>query len=225
MGSGDFDINTTVYSSINNTVYLLAGLSSQYEAGKTFTTSATLNWGRKPLCPFTNIPIQSYSVDGLVDHIVSTTLNPNVPSSPTVRTDAPGVKLPEFESTLNSLFEKNLITNAYYRQVKGILTALKNNSDYEQLLYSFIFNGYFWDGVPSISFEDLSTEFYSENIANGLEYPIFGSGKDDIANGAINLQKSVNNTKKSIKKNTTGVFLSLLDQSDPSKLQDTYVSD
>lgn len=218
MGSGDIDINKTVYSSINNTIYLRVGLTSHYQAGSTFTTSSTLNWGRKPLCPFYEEEVEStskyteYNYDESGGYLIKPE---NVSVQPKLTTlvrevTTKDVNINDFKNNLEQLFQNNLITNAYYRQVKGILTAYEKNKDYKQLFFSFIFNGYFWDGVPSISFEDLSTEFYSANIVNGLEESVFGNNRK---------------TKRSKTKetgNTTSVFLGLFDQSSVNKIVDTY---
>lgn len=224
MGSGDIDINRTVYSSLNNTIYLRVGMVSHYSAGRTFTTTSSLNWGRKPLCVFNSAVSSAYkNADELVSSIISSTLTPTISNSPSRKGGSQGISFPEFEATMDTLFNQDLITSAYYRQVKSILTALKSNSDYEQLLYSFIFNGYFWEGVPSISFEDLSTEFYSENVANGLEIPVMGSGKDDFVSGAINLASRLVTKQKSVKSNSTAQFIGLFDQATREDIQDTYL--
>lgn len=224
MGSGDIDINTTVYSAINNTIYLRVGLTSHYQAGNTFTTSSTLNWGRKPLCPFTsdiNITssITEYANGGKLFPPKDMSIKPLVRET-TVTT----FSLNTFNEQLEQLLENNLISNAYYRQIKGILTSYELNKEYSQLFYSFIFNGYFWEGVPSISFEDLSTEFYSENIANGLELPLSVMGNNSIDSTVKQVTKTLTNNKKLEKNNTSTVFLSLFDQSSVSKMQDVYTS-
>ena len=53
MGSGDIDINRTVYSSLNNTIYLRVGMVSHYSAGRTFTTTSSL----KCIVQIINFPI------------------------------------------------------------------------------------------------------------------------------------------------------------------------
>lgn len=225
IGSGDIDINRTVYSSINNTIYLRVGLNSHYQAGVTFTTSSTLNWGRKPLCPFyeqvieTSSKYTEYNYDENGGYIIkpeNVSILPKV-TSLTRETSTKEININDFKTNLEALFANNLITNAYYRQIKGILSAYSTNKDYKQLFYSFIFNGYFWEGVPSISFEDLSTEFYSENVANGLEESVFSKRNPNDKNK----KKSAKTKEKS---NTTTVFLGLFDQSSVNKMQDTYTS-
>lgn len=223
VGSGDIDINQTVYSSINNTIYLRVGLVSHYSAGRTFTTNSSLNWGRKPL-------FQVDTRDTLSASTVDT--SESLPAID-VKSIISGVQPYRVESSVDSyvqklctklstLYKDNLISSAYYNQVSSILESYKSNKDYEQLIYSFIFNGFFWEGVPSISFEDLSTEFYSENVANGLEIPILGSGKDDLVSGAINLASRVVGTQKNIKSNNTAQFVGLFDQSTPDVVQNIY---
>ena len=217
MGSGDIDINRTVYSSINNTIYLRVGLNSHYQAGVTFTTSSTLNWGRKPLCPFfEDIHITaSISEDPNGGYLFPPS---NVSILPLIRESMTTTfSVTSFKKSLEQLFEQNLITNAYYRQIKGIIAAYETNREYKQLFSSFIFNGYFWDGVPSISFEDLSTEFYSENVVNGLEESVLSGRNPNDKN-----KKKKAKTKE--KSNTTSVFLGLFDQSSVNKMQDTYTS-
>jgi len=225
MGSGDIDINKTVYSSINNTVYLRVGLSSHYQAGNTFITSSTLNWGRKPLCTFFEEVVEKsstyteYNTDesgGYLSKPENVSILPKL-TTLTRETMSRDVNIDAFKTSLETLFKQNLITNAYYRQIKGLLSAYDTNKNYKQLFYSFIFNGYFWEGVPSISFEDLSTEFYSENVANGLEESVFsGQNPNDKKGKKKPKTKEINNT--------TSVFLGLFDQSSVSKMQDTYTS-
>lgn len=222
MGSGDIDINQTVYSSINNTIYLRVGMVSHYSAGQTFTTSSSLNWGRKPLFESDIYEVTTTNTE-YVDPYPFTqqqdvSILPKIVQSTRVNIDVTQLSI-----KLEELYKKDLINSAYYRQVKSILDAYKTNKEYEQLLYSFVFNGFFWDGVPTISFEDLSTEFYSENVANGLEIPVLGSGKEDIVSGAKNLALKIKGKKTSVKGNNTAQFIGLFDQSTPAQVQGVYL--
>lgn len=214
VGSGDTDINTTVYSAINNTIYLRTGLNASYKAGQSFVTSSTLNWGRKPLCPF-NSDVE------LVKNNFSLVKRDDV-SVDTWRTG--GLDFTKFSQNLDELFNKNFISSAYYNQVKGVLEATKTNQDYELLLYSFIFNGYFWEGVPSISFEDLSTEYYSKNVTNGLDVPIVTLSTDGTM--TVNTQQPTKSPVNNVIDQPTNLksgFVGLFGMATPSKLQKTFL--
>ena len=119
--------------------------------------------------------------------------------------------------TLEVLKNTNKITYAYYSQVMSILKYIKSRDSitpYMGLLSSFIFNGYFWDGVPSISFEDLATSFYTTDISSGFDVPVFalstfGSNTSTISN-IMSVAKSIIEPSNSIGKlNLTGVDLGL----------------
>lgn len=185
IGTGDMDVNKTVYNAISNTVYLRTGMTVSYAAGKTYTSSSVLNWGRKPLCAIK-------VVNGTVD-------------------------LVSLLNDIEVLKNTNKITYAYYSQVMSILKYIKSRDSitpYMGLLSSFIFNGYFWDGVPSISFEDLATSFYTTDISSGFDVPVFalstfGSNTSTISN-IMSVAKSIIEPSNSIGKlNLTGVDLGL----------------
>lgn len=142
LASGDMDVNYTVFSPTNNTVYLLDGITFSYVPGQTFTYSASLKWGRKPLF---KVPLKGKTLSS--------------------------IDLTALSNSLLSLVKNNEITPAYYYQLKSYIDYVKTNPESVNILASFIFNGYVWDGVSSISFEDLiltySGEISAEN--NGLE--------------------------------------------------------
>lgn len=227
VGTGDVDINTTVFSPINNTVYLRSGLSLSYTAGQTFITQSTLNWGRKPLFQV------KLDKDGHLD-------------------------LEHFSKELNNLKNGSKITYSYFKQINSIIEELKTTSvnakgvgsnrlsllnninvevptasilkpGYNSLLSSFIFNGYFWDGVPSISFEDLSTTYYSNRVSSGLQSPVFTVATFSNSNNATkdkiqNINDSINKLNNDATlRNDTEVRLGLYEQSTLPIVKYTYI--
>lgn len=170
MGSGDMDINMTVYSPTSNTVFLRTGLILNYSPGNTFTATSTLNWGRKPLCKIS-----------LVDDKIN---------------------IVDFNLELKKLKDENHITFAYYKQIQTIIdfVAVSGQDNYRKLLASFLFNGYFWDGVSSISFEDLATSYFTdEALRRGLQTALFQSM-------SYSSKKSLFTSLSNIKKNISTVF-------------------
>lgn len=229
VGTGDVDINTTVFSPINNTVYLRSGLSLSYTAGQTFITQSTLNWGRKPLFQVKldkngNLDLEHFSEE----------LN-NLKN---------GSKITySYFKQINSIIEelKKPTTSVNAKGVGSNRLSLLNNINvevptasilkpgYNSLLSSFIFNGYFWDGVPSISFEDLSTTYYSNRVSSGLQSPVFtvatfsnsnNATKDKIQNINDNINKLNNDATL---RNDTEVRLGLYEQSTLPIVKYTYI--
>lgn len=161
VGRGDTDLNRTVFCAHNNTIYLRTGLSQNYRAGRSFTSQETLNWGRKPLfgVKSTIISGQSFSSD------LSRRLSFYKPStfSGTI------IDKDDTQTKLDKLFNNNKITATYYNQLSSILNALSSNDKLNTLVPTFVFNGYLWEGVSSISFEDLSLSFMDSVISSGFQ--------------------------------------------------------
>lgn len=174
LGFGDMDINRTVYSTTDNTLYLREGLILDYDAGNTFTATSSLNWGRKNLF---KIPLKEK--DGGIFKDVSSELSrvlPNITNDKldlnrnplkdiSIDFDFQDVDLDAVLSKLTQLFNNNQITVAYYNQLKCLINYVKNNQYSGHLLSAFMFNGYVWDGVSSISFEDLMQVAYDSKLA------------------------------------------------------------
>lgn len=197
MGSGDMDINMTVYSPTSNTVFLRTGLILNYSPGNTFTATSTLNWGRKPLCRI--------SIDGDKLNIV------------------------DFNAELKKLKDENHITFAYYKQIQTIIdfVAVYGQDNYRKLLASFLFNGYFWDGVSSISFEDLATSYFTdEALRRGLQTAIFQSmsysSKKSIFTSLNNIKTNIGKVFGSQTSNLTSVTCGVFDQGTFSSIDNIY---
>ena len=73
------------------------------------------------------------------------------------------------QTKLDKLFNNNKITATYYNQLSSILNALSSNDKLNTLVPTFVFNGYLWEGVSSISFEDLSLSFMDSVISSGFQ--------------------------------------------------------
>lgn len=161
VGRGDTDLNRTVFCAHNNTIYLRTGLTQNYRAGRSFTSQETLNWGRKPLfgVKSTIVSDQSFLSD------LSRSLSFYKPStfSGTI------IDKDDTQTKLDKLFNNNKITATYYNQLSSILSALSSNDKLNTLVPTFVFNGYLWEGVSSISFEDLSLSFMDSTISSGFQ--------------------------------------------------------
>jgi len=159
IGRGDTDLNKTVYCAYNNTIYLRTGLTQNYRAGRSFTTQETLNWGRKPLFRVKTISGQSF-VSDLARSL--SFYKPSTFSGVTIDRD-------DTQEKLDKLFNNNKITATFYNQVSSILDALSSNDKLNTMVPTFVFNGYLWEGVSSISFEDLSLSFMDSVISSGFQ--------------------------------------------------------
>ena len=179
LASGDLDVNTTVYSPVDNTVYLIDGATLDYIPGQTFTYSASLKWGRKPLF---KVPLRNSDIK--YDEDIDS-----------------GIDLKKLSENLLQCAKNNEITPAYYHQLKSYLDYIKKNPDDFRLLASFIFNGYVWDGVSSISFEDLILSYSGEIDAenNGLELAFGLNGKQLSAEDREKLEKRAKDVKIEMK--------------------------
>ena len=179
LASGDLDINTTVYSPVDNTVYLIDGITLDYTPGRTFTYNASLKWGRKPLF---KVPLKKSDIK--YDEDIDS-----------------GIDLKKLAQNLLQCAKNNEITPAYYHQLKSYLDYMRDNPDDLRLLASFIFNGYVWDGVSSISFEDLILSYSGEIDAenNGLELAFGINGKQLSTEDREKLEKRAKNIKIEMK--------------------------
>ena len=176
VGRGDTDLNRTVFCANNNTIYLRTGLSQNYRAGRSFTSQETLNWGRKPLFGVKSIFSLGNTLESLIDKpVFKHTTNkldiglsglmaykPSTFSGTTLDKD-------DTQTKLDKLFNNNKITATYYNQLSSILNALSSNDKLNTLVPTFVFNGYLWEGVSSISFEDLSLSFMDSVISSGFQ--------------------------------------------------------
>lgn len=204
-GTGDMDINKTVYSAISNTIYLRTGLNLTYIAGQNFTASSTLNWGRRPLCTVRSVYLHSKLMDTL--------------------------DVPALMEQIELLKNNNCITYSYYSQIMAILRFVSTNNSTEQfnrLFASFVFNGYFWDGIPSISFEDLAASYYTQNISSGFQTPVFTLATFGSNNATLSKIESVATsiigklTSRGLK-NTSNVSIGLFTESSAESIARTYL--
>ena len=161
VGRGDTDLNRTVFCANNNTIYLRTGLSQNYRAGRSFTSQETLNWGRKPLFGVKSTIISGQSFSSDLSRRLSF-YKPSTFSGTTLDKD-------DTQTKLDKLFNNNKITATYYNQLSSILNALSSNDKLNTLVPTFVFNGYLWEGVSSISFEDLSLSFMDSVISSGFQ--------------------------------------------------------
>ena len=114
-----------------------------------------------------------------------------------------------------------------YYETYNITVNLKNNDNYQKLLASFLFNGYFWDGVSSISFEDLATSYFTdEALRRGLQTAIFQSlsysSKKSIFTSLNNIKTNINNVFGAQTSNLTNVTCGLFDQGTISSIDNIY---
>lgn len=193
LASGDLDINTTVYSPVDNTVYLIDGINLDYTPGQTFTYSASLKWGRKPLF---KVPLKKVSTENQDWR----TFKGNTILEALI-TDNTTIDLKALSDQLLQCAKNNEITPAYYHQLKSYLDYMRDNPDDSRLLASFIFNGYVWDGVSSISFEDLILSYSGEIDAenNGLELAFGLNGKQLSTEDREKLEKRAKDVKIEMK--------------------------
>ena len=193
LASGDLDVNTTVYSPVDNTVYLIDGITLDYTPGQTFTYSASLKWGRKPLF---KVPLKKVSTE---NQDWRTFKGDTILEA--LATDNTTIDLKALSDQLLQCAKNNEITPAYYHQLKSYLDYMKKNPNDSRLLASFIFNGYVWDGVSSISFEDLILSYSGEIDAenNGLELAFGLNGKQLSAEDREKLEKRAKDVKIEMK--------------------------
>lgn len=161
VGRGDTDLNRTVFCAHNNTIYLRTGLTQNYRAGRSFTSQETLNWGRKPLFGVKSTIVSDQSFVSDLSRSLSF-YKPSTFSGTTIDKD-------DTQTKLDKLFNNNKITATYYNQLSSILSALSSNDKLNTLVPTFVFNGYLWEGVSSISFEDLSLSFMDSAISSGFQ--------------------------------------------------------
>lgn len=161
IGRGDTDLNRTVFCAHNNTIYLRTGLTQNYRAGRSFTSQETLNWGRKPLFGVKSTIVSDQSFVSDLSRSLSF-YKPSTFSGTTIDKD-------DTQTKLDKLFNNNKITATYYNQLSSILSALSSNDKLNTLVPTFVFNGYLWEGVSSISFEDLSLSFMDSTISSGFQ--------------------------------------------------------
>lgn len=211
LGYGDMDINETVYSPTDNVVYLREGLTLNYSSGQSFTHTSSLNWGRKPLFRIddsygiysgSNL-ITEFSVPSVTSKLSLFTLN--------AQQDNISFGLNKIISKLLELYKKNEITVAYYNQLKFLLNSVKSNAAPSSLLSTFIFNGYVWDGVSSISFEDLSATSVDAGLgraASGFEFALGIVGNKTVTIEQINeRQKKLLEENEAYVLNGTGTLV------------------
>lgn len=161
IGRGDTDLNRTVFCAHNNTIYLRTGLTQNYRAGRSFTSQETLNWGRKPLFGVKSTVISGQSFASDLSRSLSF-YKPSTFSGTIIDKD-------DTQTKLDRLFNNNKITATYYNQLSSILSALSSDDKLNTLVPTFVFNGYLWEGVSSISFEDLSLSFMDSTISSGFQ--------------------------------------------------------
>ena len=164
LGNGNAEVNCPVYSAINNTMYVRTGLVLNYKAGDSFTSDHVLHWGKKPLYDFTTKENKDRLNNALEkSNIMQSSSDTDIHEA--YYTPINNIIL-EVVSTLN---QNNEINPAYYRQLAFIL----NNKGSQYLLPLFVFNGYLWEGLASISFEDLSTYNPTDAILSGFQTSLF----------------------------------------------------
>jgi hypothetical protein len=103
--------------------------------------------------------------------------------------------LDKLSTQLKLYFDTNKITAAYYNQTAALVKIAKDFK-YYPVLSSFIFNGLVWDGVSSISFEDLMGSYYSIFKADGANMFAIAVGIDSKSTGKMNLGKFLTSSRK-----------------------------
>lgn len=234
IGSGDLDINRTVYSAINDTIYLRTGLILTYKPGVSFTASSTLNWGRKPLFRVSKVDtvndVETFTQSVLPSAEKDLYLFPVEPESRTffIERQAIGsevIDLSEIRLLLNHCFKSNKVTLSYYNQLSSLLDTMEQDERYKMYTPMFMFNGSVWDGVSSISFEDLSNSAYSNLVAEGFQLPLLSpviSSSDRNTMASI-LNISDEQSRMDLR-NKTAVFVGMFDQADKATTESIYVS-
>lgn len=186
IASGDLDINKTVYIPSTNTIYLIDGLTLTYNPGGSFTYSAVLKWGRKPLF---KVPLTKSSTSDAKWGQASSFQIPSKFSDLLGMTELSlsTIDLTALSNKLLECAKTNQITPAYYYQLKSYIDYVKKYPEYSYILTSFIFNGYVWNGISSISFEDLLLTYTGEIKANntGLELALGISNEKYTTNDDI----------------------------------------
>ena len=200
IASGDMDLNVTVYSPVDNTVFLIDGLSITYDAGKTMTYNIPLKWGRKPLfkIPLLSTPIkrlqdQGSSVDTFLQNAINDITNSRfLENSPQVSL-GDKVDYIKLKSLLSDAVEKYIITDAYYNQLISYIDYVEKYPQYDYLLASFMFNGYVWDGISSISFEDIILSYFGGLLSQdtGIELALGLNNKSYTKEKVDNLSKEL----------------------------------
>lgn len=169
LASGDMDINISMYSPTDNTVYLADGLTINYNAGGSLTYNIPLKWGRKPLF---EIPLAK-----------STTIDTTSVFDPTKRVIYSQINFPKLRELLLKTVKNHEITTAYYYQLISYIDYVEKYPENDYILSSFMFNGYVWDGISSISFEDLILTYFGSLLSqdSGFEiaFGINGRGLTD----------------------------------------------
>lgn len=169
LASGDMDINISMYSPTDNTVYLADGLTINYNAGGSLTYNIPLKWGRKPLF---EIPLAK-----------STTIDTTSIFDPTKRVIYSQINFPKLRELLLKTVKNHEITTAYYYQLISYIDYVEKYPENDYILSSFMFNGYVWDGISSISFEDLILTYFGSLLSqdSGFEiaFGINGRGLTD----------------------------------------------
>ena len=164
LGNGNAEVNCPVYSAINNTMYIRTGLVLNYKAGDSFTSDHVLHWGKKPLHDFTTKETKD-SINNALEKSNIMQSSSDLDIQEAYYTPINNIIL----EVVKSLNQSNEINPAYYRQLSFILT----NKGSQYLLPLFVFNGYLWEGLASISFEDLSTYNPTDAILSGLQTSLF----------------------------------------------------
>lgn len=208
LASGDLDLNTTLYSPIDNTVYLADGLTINYNAGGSMTFNIPLKWGRKPLF---EIPINSslkikmqdrpdvyegsiFNPSSAFQGLVDTTMNRVAAKATSLFGDI--VDYDKLRELLLKAVKKHDITDAYYYQLISYIDYVEEHPQSDYILSSFMFNGYVWDGISSISFEDLILTYFgglfSQDTGLELAFGINGKGlnNDQIIEASNRYKKS-----------------------------------
>lgn len=197
IGRGDTDINRSVYCAVNNTIYLRTGMVMHYAPGQTFTTMSTLNWGRKPLAPITTKVISTDNINEVID---------------------------DTQSKIKELFNDNKITSVLANQFIYTLSSIKSDSKYAPYLSMMLFNGYLWDGVSSISFEDLVTNTYSNEAIGGFQLPLDIINKNSL-NEFDDIYDATNyiyERNKITTTNDTSIFYGLFEQANKNTIESIY---
>ena len=92
---------------------------------------------------------------------------------------------------------------------------MEQDERYKMYTPMFIFNGSVWDGVSSISFEDLSNSAYSNLVSEGFQLPLLSPTISNVDRNTMAGILNISDEQSRLDlRNKTAVFVGMFDQAD-----------